>query len=239
MKRQVLEAHFGFGRLAVADRHSNFQRVYDLAERVIPPEHLHRRVDRREAQRQLLVRAARAHGVGTAGDLADYWRMPIPEARARLRELAAAGTLREARLEGWREPAFLHPEARLPRRIHACALLSPFDPLVWTRARIARLFDFDYRLEIFVPRPKRRWGYYVLPFLLGEGLVARVDLKADRGDGCLLVPAAHLEPGTEPGRVAEALAGELRSLAGWLGLTSVRVGRRAGFARVLAAALKG
>ena len=180
--------------------------------------------------------------------------MPVREARQRIAELTGAGKLREVRVEGWREPAYLNPEARLPRRIDASALLSPFDPVVWYRPRTARLFNFDYRIEIFVPRAKRRWGYYVLPFLLGDRLVARVDLKADRAARRLLVLAAYLEPharpGTlppqharsgrsgDPGVVADALAAELRTLAAWLDLDSVAVGRRGGFARLLAAAAR-
>jgi len=237
VKTQVLEAHFGRGKLAVADRQPNFARMYDLAERVIPPEHHRRKVRGEQAQRELLRLAARSHGVGTAGDLADYYRMPIREARQRLAELVKAGELREVRVEGWREPAYLYPQARQPRRIEASTLLSPFDPVVWTRARVARLFDFDYRIEIFVPQPKRRWGYYVLPFLLGDRLVARVDLKADRTERRLLVLAAYLEPDAKPGVVADALAAELRTMAAWLGLDSVAVGRRGGFARPLAAAV--
>lgn len=236
--RAVLEAHFGRGVLAVAERRPNFVRVFDLAERVLPPEHHRRKVGREEAQRELLHLAARSHGVGTAGDLADYYRMPAREARQRIAELVAAGELREVRIGGWREPAFLHREAPLPLRIDASALLSPFDPVVWYRPRTARLFDFDYRLEIFVPREKRRWGYYVLPFLLGDRLVARVDLKADRVERCLLVLAAYLEPAAGPGAVADALAAELGTMAAWLGLDSVAVARRGGFARALAAAVR-
>jgi uncharacterized protein YcaQ len=237
--RAVLEAHFGRGLLAVAGRSSSFMRSYDLAERVLPSEHHRREVARDEAQRELLRQAARAHGVGTVGDLADYYRMPVREAGQRLRELVAAGELREVQVEGWREPAYLHPEARLPRRLDAAALLSPFDPVVWCRPRVARLFGVDYRIEIYVPQEKRKWGYYVLPFLLGDRLVARVDLKADRAGRRLLVPAAHLESGAEAGAVAAALAAELRKMADWLGLDSVVVGRRGGFARALAAAVRG
>jgi uncharacterized protein len=236
--RAVLESHFGRGVLAVADRRANFARVYDLTERVLPAEHHRRRLERDEAQRELLRLAARAHGVGTAGDLADYYRMPIREARPRLAELVGAGALREVRVEGWREPAYLHPEAQLPPRIEARALLSPFDPVVWYRQRAARLFGFDYRIEIFVPQGQRKWGYYVLPFLLGERLVARVDLKADRRARRLLVLAAYLEPNAKPAAVAAALAGELRTLAAWLDLDAVAVGRRGGLARPLAAAVR-
>jgi uncharacterized protein YcaQ len=237
-KNQTLEAHFGFGRLAVVERLPNFARVYDLAERVIPAEHHGRKVEREEGQRELLRLAARSHGIGTAGDLADYYRMPIGDARRRIAELVEAGELREARVEGWREPAYLHPEARAARRVEASALLSPFDPVVWHRPRTARLFGFDYRIEIFTPQEKRRWGYYVLPFLLGDRLVARVDLKADRAERRLLTLAAYIEPGADPGAVAEALAAELWTMAAWLGLDSVFVERRNGFARTLAASVR-
>jgi uncharacterized protein len=237
-KSQTLEAHFGFGRLAVVERLPNFTRVYDLSERVIPAEHHGRKIGREEGQRELIRLAARSHGVGTASDLADYYRMPIREARHRIAELVEAGKLREARVEGWREPAYIHPEARVARRIEASTLLSPFDPVVWHRPRVARLFSFDYRIEIFTPQEKRRWGYYVLPFLLGERLVARVDLKADRAMRRLLALAAYVEAGTNPGEVADALAAELWTMAAWLGLDSVFVERRGGFARTLAAAVR-
>jgi uncharacterized protein YcaQ len=237
--RAVLEAHLGRGALAVADRRPNFARSYDVVERVVPEEHLRGRiVDRDEAQRGLLRLAARAHGVGQASDLADYYRMPISEARLRLRELVDAGKLRQVRVEGWREPAYLYPDARIPRRIEAAALLSPFDPLIWFRPRTARLFGFDYRIEIFVPKEKRRWGYYVLPFLLGDRLVARVDLKADRTGRRLLVLAAYAEEHAKPTNVSTPLAAELRTLAEWLGLDSLAVERRGNLARSLIAAVR-
>ncbi len=236
--RAMLEAHFGRGDLAVAERRPNFTRVFDLAERVIPPEPHRRKVGREEAQRELLRLAAQAHGVGTAGDLADYYRMPVREVRPRINELVEAGELREVRVEGWQQPAYLHPKARLPRPIAPSSLLSPFDPVIWYRARAKRLFDFDYRFEIFVPQAKRKWGAYVLPFLRGDRLVARVDLKADRTERRLLVPAAYIEPGSEPGTVADALATELQTMAAWLGLEAVVIGRRGGFARRLAAAVR-
>ncbi len=234
--RAVLEAHFGRGALAVAGRRGNFARAYDLAERLIPPEHYGREVTREEAQRELLRRAARAHGVATAADLADYYRMPVREALPRITELVAAGELRQVRVEGWKGPAYLHREARLPARLSAAALLSPFDPVVWYRPRTARLFEFDYRFEIFVPQAQRRWGAYVLPFLLGDRLVARVDLKADRPGRRLLVLAAYREEHAEPGATAAALAVELRAMASWLGLDAVAVERRGNLARALAPA---
>ena len=241
--RAVLEACFGRGQLAVTARRENFSRVFDLAERVIPLEHYHRQCDRHESQRELLRIAARACGVGTAADLADYFRMKVGEARPRIHELVAAGDLEAVHVEGWREAAYIPsdsgPDAAISASpINACALLSPFDPLIWFRPRTKRLFGFDYRFEIFVPAAKRKWGSYVLPFLMGERLAARVDLKADRPNGRLLVPGAYLEPWADADVAAPALAAELRTLAAWLGLGTFRVGRRGRFTRPLAAALR-
>jgi uncharacterized protein len=238
VRRATLEALFGRGVLAVAERRPDFARLYDLAERVVPSSHLGRAVERHASERQLLATAARAHGVATAGDLADYWRMAVRDVRPRLQELADQGELVPARVEGWREPAWVHRQAKAPARIDGAALLSPFDPLVWTRRRTARLFGFEYRLEIFVPEPKRQFGAYVLPLLLGDRLVGRLDLKADRARNRLLVKSAHLEPGEAPGPAAEAAGGELALLASWLGLGSVAVTRRGSLARALAAAVR-
>jgi uncharacterized protein len=235
--RAVLEAHFGRGLLAVAGRRRNGARVFDLPERVLPAHH-DRAVPAAEAQRELLRRAARACGVATARDLADYWRMSPVEARPRIAELVDGGELREVAVEGWREPAYLHAEAALPRRVGARALLSPFDPVVWFRPRAERLFGFEYRIEIYTPEPQRRWGYYVLPFLLDDRLVARVDLKADRTGGELRVQAAHAEGGIDAARVAAALAEELRLMASWLGLDDVAVARRGDLAGALARAAR-
>jgi uncharacterized protein YcaQ len=240
LAKTALEYHFASGTLAVAERRSkDFARAYDLTERVVPEAHRARDLPREEAHRELLRRAARSLGIGTAGDLADYYRLPIREARRLLLELARARELREVRVEGWKEPAYLHPEARAPRSIEARSLLSPFDPVVWHRPRVARLFDFEYTLEIWVPQAQRRWGYYVLPFLMGDRLVARVDLKSDREAGRLLVAAAHVEPGVERAEVAEALADELATMAAWLQLDGVKVQRRGGFSKALAAAVRG
>ncbi|HEU4381967.1 MAG TPA: crosslink repair DNA glycosylase YcaQ family protein [Anaeromyxobacteraceae bacterium] len=235
--RAVLEAHFGRGLLAVHERRPNFQRSFDLVERVVPAEHRGPPPERAEAQRALLAAAARAHGVGTAADLADYHRMPVAEARPRLAELVESGALREVQVEGWRETAFLHDQAADSRPVQAAALLAPFDPVVWYRRRAARLFGFDYRFEIFVPPRKRRWGKYVLPFLLGDALVARVDVEADRPRARLSVGGAWAEPGASPERVAAPLAVELSALARWLGLGEVAVGRRGPLSRPLASAL--
>jgi uncharacterized protein YcaQ len=235
--KATLEGHFHRGTLAVAGRRADFSRMYDLAERVIPNEHVTRRVTIEDAERTLLTSAAHALGVGTAADLADYYRLPLKSARRRVAELASEGVVREVRVEGWRDAAFLWPSAK-PRAVSVQAVLSPFDPLVWYRPRVERLFGFDYRIEIYVPREKRRWGYYVLPFLFGDRLVARVDLKADRTRRELLVLAAHGERGVKADAVAEALAEELRSLADWLGLDAgIVVERRGNLAKALSGAI--
>jgi uncharacterized protein YcaQ len=236
--RAVLEVFFAQGILAVAARRPDYVRTFDLTERLIPAEHHGREIGAGDAQRELLRRAARAYGVATASDLADYYRMPIRNVRPRLAELVEAGELQAVRVEGWRQPAYLHHEARVPRCINAATLISPFDPLIWYRPRAERLFAFEYRVEIYVPKPKRRWGYYVMPFLLGDRLVARVDLKADRKNRRLLVPAAHLEPHADPASVAPALVDELRTMARWLGLESVHVARNGDLARPLIAQLR-
>ncbi len=217
LQRGVLEAHFLRGALTAAGRRSDFSRLYDLAERLIPAEHRSKRVEYEDGRRALLLQAARAHGIGTAKDLADYFRMSVGEAKPRLRELVESGQLHEARVEGWREVAYLDPNAQAPQRIEVSALLSPFDPLIWCRPRISRLFGFDYRVEIFVPPDKRKYGFYVLPFLFGDELVARVDLRADRANGRLRVQGKWFE-GRKKAAVAEALSAEMRLLAEWLGL---------------------
>lgn len=221
--KRALEWLYWTGRLATAGRR-NFERLYDLPERVIPPEVLALPTPSEgDAHRELVRLAARSLGVGTAADLADHFRLRVPDARLRITELVAEGMLIPVRIEGWSQPAYLDPEARLPRNIRAQALLSPFDPLVWFRPRVERLFGFHYRIEVYVPAPRRRWGYYVLPFLLGDRLVARADLKADRKASALLVKAAYLEDGEGPGEVAAGLSRELARLAGWLGLARVVV----------------
>ena len=236
--RWALEYHFGFGSVAVVNRLPNFQREYDLPERVIDSKQLQKRVTRADAQRELLRRAAKSCGISTARDLADYYRMSPKDALPRVRELVEEGALREVKVEGWQEPGLLSRDAVVPRRIKASALLSPFDPVIWFRPRAERLFDFHYRIEIYVPASKRKWGYYVLPYLLDDRIVARVDLKADRKNKELLVLAAHEEAGIDAGRTARKLATELANLAAWLDLESVRVSRRGSIASVLATASK-
>jgi len=236
--REALEWLFGRGELA-AWRTPSFERVYDLPERVIPVEILARPTPSLEdAQRQLLVRSARALGVATLPDLADYFRLRVPEARPRVAELVEAGELVPVSVEGWRERAYTPAGARprAPTREHA-SLLSPFDSLVWERSRAQRLFGFDYRIEVYTPEAARRYGYYVLPLLLGDALVARLDVRNDRAASALCVPGAYLESGHDAGRVAEAAAHELRALASWIGLERVAVGRRGNLAGALRAAL--
>jgi uncharacterized protein YcaQ len=219
----MLEYLFGCGTLAVAERRPSMARAFDLAERLIPAVELDRAVAHPDAERELVRIAARAHGVATASDLADYFRLRVGAVQPRIAELTDSGELREVAVEGWRGPAYLHRDARLPRSIGAAALISPFDPLIWTRKRTARLFDFEYRFEIFIPQSERRWGCYVLPFLHGDRLVARVDLKADRASGRLLALATRFEPGVDRAAVEPALTAELELMAGWLGLEPPRI----------------
>jgi uncharacterized protein YcaQ len=235
--RRVLDYLYTVGDLAIAGRNSQFEVLYDLPERVIPAEVLARATPSLEdANRELVRRAARSHGVATARCLRDYYRMHTKAAGPAIEELVEDGELVPVRIDGWRRPAYLHRDARLPRRVRARALLSPFDPLVWERERTERLFDFRYRIEIYVPAPQRVHGYYVLPFLLGDRIVGRVDLKADRRAGVLVVKAAYAEAGAPP-ETAEELAGELRDLGGWLGLSDVRVEPRGDLAPALAASV--
>jgi hypothetical protein len=223
---------FATGELSVGARRG-FQRLYDLSERVLPTPVHGARVEDADAFRELVRRAAVALGVATEADLRDYYRLRPEDSRAAVVDLIDEGVLRPVEVRGWRAPAYLHADARVPRRITGRALLCPFDPLIWYRDRAARLFDFDYRIEIYVPEPKRVYGYYVFPFLLDGELVARVDLKADRAAGALRVPGAFAEPGADLGRVVPELAAELRTMADWLGLTDVLVGERGDLAAAL------
>ncbi|MDM9560933.1 winged helix-turn-helix domain-containing protein [Bordetella petrii] len=235
--KRALECLFWAGELTAATRRGTFERVYDLPDRVLPK--AVRDVPtppRAAAQRELLRIAARAMGIATERDLRDYFRMGVDETRARLRELVEAGELLPAAVRGWREPAYLDPAARRPRRMEATALLSPFDNLIWFRERAERLFGVRIRLEIYTPAHKRVHGYYVLPFLEGDALTARVDLKADRKGSVLIAQACHAEPGAGAATPAK-LAAELERMAGWLGLGGVRVEKRGDLAAALAAAL--
>ena len=221
--KRALEYLFWCGRVT-ARRRPSFERVYDLPERVLPASVVEAPTPPEpEARKALLVRAARSLGVATAEDLADYHRQRMPKVRPLLPELVEAGALVPVEVERWSKPAFMHPDATVPRRVDARALLSPFDSLVWDRARTERVFDFRYRLEIYTPADRRVFGYYVLPFLLGDRLVARVDLKADRARGALLVRGAFSEREVDVDEVAHALAQELALTAGWLGLEEVMV----------------
>jgi uncharacterized protein YcaQ len=237
LAKVAVEHLFWAGRVTTATR-QGFERVYDLTERVLPSAVLALPTPSREdAQRALVRLAARAHGVATVRDLRDYYRMRVDETAAAVATLVEAGELLPVEVEGWQQPAYLSAGARVPRRVGASALLSPFDPLVWERSRTSRLFGFDYRIEIYVPAARRVHGYYVLPFLHDEALRARVDLKSDRQAGVLRVQASWLEPGSDAAATAQALAAELRQAAQWQGLPDVVVAPRGDLAPALAGAL--
>lgn len=237
--RRALEYLFISGQIAVARRNAQFERLYDLPERVLPRAVLNQpEPSPHEARVELLRRAARSHGVATFQCLRDYYRLQHERGEtsrstvAAIEELVERGELLPASIQGWTRPAYLHRDAAMPRRVEARALLSPFDPLVWERERTEKIFGFRYRIEIYVPASRRQFGYYVLPFLLGERLVGRVDLKADRRSGILRVNAAYGEPGAPPQTAAE-LAAELRKVASWLGLHGISVEQRGNLATPL------
>ncbi len=228
----ALEWHFRTGDVTVADRR-NFQRLYDITPRVVSPHHRIDDVDGDEAISALLERSVRALGVGTLADIADYFRIRMPDARRLFPRVLERGSVFEVEVDGWGAPAYRHVEARIPRSVEGTALLSPFDPLIWHRDRALRVFGLHYRIEIYVPEPKRIHGYYVLPYLLDGELVGRVDLKAHRKDGYLEARSAFVEPGREAGRVAARLAADLHSMAGWLGFDEVKVASKGDLAAPL------
>jgi len=236
--KRICEYLFGTGALTTGAR-VHFQRLYDLPERVLPPEVLAAHpADPEASARALVLRAAEALGVATEPDLRDYYRLGPAQSQQAVAELLEAGVLERVDVRGWRHPAYRLPGTRIPRRVTARALLSPFDPLIWERARTERIFGFRYRIEIYVPEPQREYGYYVFPFLLEDALVARVDLKADRAAGVLRVPGAFAEAQVDLPRVAAELAAALREMAAWQGLDGVVVGARGDLAAPLAAVLR-
>ncbi|WP_163269641.1 winged helix-turn-helix domain-containing protein [Chelativorans alearense] len=236
--KHALEWLFWAGRITTHSRKPSFERLYDLPERVLPAAVLATPTPAPEdAQRALIEIAARALGVATASDLRDYFRLPPADTYPRIEDLVEAGTLIPVDVKGWTRQAYMHREARLPRKVRARALLAPFDPLVWERSRAERLFDFRYRIEIYTPAEKRVYGYYVFPFLLGEEIVARVDLKADRQQGVLRVQAAHGEPNAPP-ETARELWQALEEMASWLELGEVEICQAGDLAPALADAQK-
>jgi uncharacterized protein YcaQ len=235
--KRAVEGLFWTGELTTATRRGTFERVYGLPETVLPKAITALPTPpREEAQRALYRMAIRAMGVATSKDLRDYFRMPVEGAKTRLAELVEDGSLMPVTVKGWREQAYLDPAARWPRRVDAQALLSPFDNLIWFRERTERMFGVRYRIEIYTPAAKRTHGYYVLPFLEGDALTARVDLKSDRKAGVLIVQASHAEPWASDVTPVR-LAAELKLMASWLGLASVRVENRGELAVSLANAL--
>lgn len=247
----ALEFLFRQGRVAVAGRR-NFERMYDLSERVLPESVLRARaVAERDAKKELLVRAARAMGVGTAKDIAQYFhveawwdrsfvngRRPAADIQSLFDELTEDGRLERVSVEGWERTAYVIPGVKIPKSIDARAIVSPFDPLLWERKWTKSVFDFEYQIEIYVPAPKRIYGYYVLPFLMGDRFAARVDLKADRKASTLIVHAAYVEAQRDAAAVAAALADELRSMAMWLSLESFTVGAKGNLAKALKRSLR-
>lgn len=234
MGKRALEVLFWRGDVTAYRRASDFARIYDIAERVLPAEVLNASTPSEyESRKQLLLIAAQANGVATARDLADYHRQKPKECLHIVNELAESGDLEKVRVRGWRDDAFMVPETTIPRAVRTRALLSPFDSLIWYRPRAERLFDFHYRLEIYTPAPKRKFGYYVLPFLLDDQIVGRVDLKADRHAGVLRVNAAYAEDGVDAQRVSQELAQELCEMARWLQLPDVQVQRKGNLSMTL------
>ena len=217
--KTALEYLFLTGELMSCGRGSDFAKVYDTPERVLPEKILQMpTLSETDARKDLLVRAMRAQGVATLRDLADYYRQKPAVVKPLVSELVEQGVLREVAVDGWQDKAYVHRSAKLPRKLYATALLSPFDSLVWCRPRNERLFDFHYRIEIYTPKEKRKFGYYVLPFMMNGQMVGRVDLKADRENSKLLVQSVHTEKGIKRPAINDALTSELRLMASWLGL---------------------
>jgi uncharacterized protein len=233
----AFETLFDQGLITTSARPS-FERIYDVPENVIPPEILNAPTpSETDTFRHLLDLSGRALGIGTEFDLRDYFRLPVAETKVALAELIENGTLIPVTVEDWKHQAYIHRDAKLPRKAGGTALVSPFDPLVWERARAERLFNFHYRIEIYTPAAKRKYGYYVLPFLMGDRFAARVCLKADRQAGVLRANASHLELHAGAGETAEALSNELLLMSQWLGLDGVEVGAKGNLAKQLKAAL--
>ena len=237
--KTALEYLFWTGRVMSRARGNDFSRIYDIPERVLPESILAVVTpSEHDARKALIARSGASMGIATASDLADYFRQKLTVIRPLIKELVEEGDLREVRVEGWKDVAFLHSSARLPKSIETRALLSPFDSLVWCRPRNERLFNFHYRIEIYTPQHKRIYGYYVLPFMLNGEVVGRVDLKADRVNGALLVHGAYAEAGIAPARIANSLADELLLMAAWLDLADVVVARRGNLSAALRSAMK-
>ncbi len=215
------EVLFAGGSIGTAFRRG-FERHYDLTERLVPTD-ANPPLPVAEAKKQLVALSAKSHGIGTLADLADYFRLSVTDTKKAVLELTRDGVLEPVQVQGWKEPAYLHAEAKVPRSVSGAALLCPFDPLIWFRRRTERLFDFHFRIEIYTPLPKRIFGYYVFPLLVGDALVGRFDLKADRGTATLLVQASWLEPGADRSRVVPAALIELRRMAKWLGMDHSRI----------------
>jgi hypothetical protein len=231
--KRALEYLFWAGLITTATRRGSFERVYDLPERVLPSTIIDTPTPAQaDAQRMLIARSAKALGIATAAELRDYFRLKPTDADPRIAELVEQGMLRPIKVRGWKQTAYLHSEAKIPRRIVGQALLAPFDPLIWERARTERMFDTRYRIEIYVPAEKRVHGYYVLPFLLDGRIVARVDLKADRLVGQLMVQSAHREENA-PRETAERLSAELQRMAQWLSLERVTIAGKGDLAGAL------
>jgi uncharacterized protein len=229
----ALETLFDQGLITAASR-DGFERLYDITERVIPAEVLSLQTPTEaHSFKTLTAMAGEALGIGTAFDLRDYFRLPVAEAKAALDANVKEGTLLPVQVEGWKGPAYLHRSAKLAKTAGGNALLSPFDPLVWFRERTERLFSFHYRIEIYTPETKRKFGYYVLPFLCGEKLAGRVCLKADRATSTLMVNTSHLEEKCDAAHTAESLAAELKRMADWLGLDNINVARKGNLANEL------